>query len=598
MNEQNPTSSLTHTTLVQAMEMRPTPYARLQEEMAHLLLVNSLSTVRATIAQRAGVTHDGARDIYAACGYPIALSIADYYARYKRGDIAKCIIEAYPKACWKKNPEVWDDDNETKAEGDTARKDQAKAGRAMEEEEELDEPKVNAESSGETPFMKEWKSLEKKTKLCSYMAKADRLAGIGRYAVLFLGFDDGQDVSQPVKAGAKLLYAQAYREDCATIGAFESDVTNSRYGKPASYTLKVMEGASMANTFTGGVRQISAPTVAFSRSLENVHWMRCIHICEDPDEGEVYAKPVLESVWNRLQDIETCVSASGETFWRTGFQRAFAKIDPGEGVVFSDKQRQDFEDRFEDMMGGLKDWIVGQGLDIKTLSGQTADPTGIVDTALKLIGASKGIPYRLLTGSEEGVLAGTADQDSWNNRVQSRNTTYCAPCIVRPVIERLIEVGALPPPRGGEFNVEFDHKEEENPKDRAQIASTRVSAASAYLSGSVEQLIPPRAFLVDELGVDGETADAWLEEADRIAEEAQAEADAQMELAGQMMPFEQVPPENDNGQKQAIPQQGNKPGSPIPAPAGSKPQLPVKTAPKPGIKPIPKTNWFRRLLGN
>ena len=548
------------------------PYGKIAEELSGLLLNASLTTMRSTIASRAGLTHDGKRDIYAACGYPLELGIIDYYNRYKRGDIAGRVIEAFPDACWRVFPQVWDGVKEKKSTKQVEEKPleqiveeeagavdsglppkQLSRGKRVKNnasgspfaktfgdatqppvEEEALEPDTNID---ETKFEKAWKETVKRCKLQKYLRKVDVLSGIGRYGVLFLGFDDTTDITKEVAQGANLKFVQAFKEDCAMISSLISDPTNPMYGMPSAYNLRTAQGLTNMSERLGGMPMMSDPQ-SFASSgltLTNVHHTRCIHIAEDADDGEVFGRPRLEGVWNRLQDIETAVSASGETFWRSGFQRMFARIDPGEGAVFTTKDRTNFENRLEEVMHGLKDHIVGQGLDLKTLSGQTADPEKIVTTCLQLIGATRKIPYRILTGSEQGELAGSQDSDNFNAHVNARRNNYCSEVLIRPLVDRLISTGSLPAPNDGDYEIEWPDTSKENPVEQTQVTSARVNACAQYISGSVDQLIPRKAFLVDELGIEEAVADEYLAEGDRIAREDDLRAQEEQALALEQM---------------------------------------------------------------
>ena len=608
------------------------PYQKMAGEFASLLLTNSLTTVRQSIGVRAGLTHDGARDIYTACGYPVALSVVDYYGRWRRGDVARRVIEAYPKACWQEHPEVWDNKGQEAVtesepaldvdptlapvgpvpeEADVVPKTNAfpmkQGGKNPVQPPFNPEPGVNTpplprpkkpvvrgkgkEKAKDTPFMKEFKSLAKRTKLFHYMQRVDVLAGIGRYGVLYLGFDDTTDVQQEVASGAKLLYVQAFREDCASISTLEGEVTNPRYGLPKAYNLRTAQGLNDPNTVRGAYPLTTDSAAGqLGLTLSNVHWSRCIHVVDEPDDGELYGTPRLEAVWNRLQDIETAVSASGETFWRTGFQRVFASINPGEGVVMTTKSRKNLEDKIQEMMMGLKDHIVGQGIDMKTLAGQTADPTQIVDTCLKLIGATKSIPYRVLAGTEEAQLAGDQDKGEWKGNVNCRRNGYCVNTILRPVVDRLIKYQSITAPANGEYDAEWKSAEEQAPDVRAQVMTATVSAITGYLSGGGDQLVPRKAFLTDMMDVDPDVAEQYLDEADAAVAQAEIESQAQMEMAMEQMPFEQgggMPP----GQPGKAPPFGGK--SPSPCPPQKQP-FPQQTNME-GLQGQGDTPWWRKI---
>lgn len=49
-------------------------------------------------------------------------------------------------------------------------------------------------------------------------------------------------------------------------------------------------------------------------------------------------------------------------------------------------------------------------------------------------------------GSEAGQLASGQDRDNWNERCIERRNSYGEPFILFPVIDRMVELGALPPP--------------------------------------------------------------------------------------------------------------------------------------------------------
>jgi hypothetical protein len=69
------------------------------------------------------------------------------------------------------------------------------------------------------------------------------------------------------------------------------------------------------------------------------------------------------------------------------------------------------------------------------------------------------MPKRILTGSEMGELASSQDRDNWKDQVNGRQTQYAGPYIVRPLVDRLIAYGYLPPPAKGvdEYEVTWPH---------------------------------------------------------------------------------------------------------------------------------------------
>jgi hypothetical protein len=62
------------------------------------------------------------------------------------------------------------------------------------------------------------------------------------------------------------------------------------------------------------------------------------------------------------------------------------------------------------------------------------------------LSGSKGIPQRILFGSERGELASTQDMHEWNGVINSRRTNFAEPEMLDPFIQWCIEYGALPAP--------------------------------------------------------------------------------------------------------------------------------------------------------
>lgn len=470
-----------------------------QTNQAALSHINdSVALSRLALSMALGKTHQGARDIYSACGYPMHVSHQEMVLQYQRGDLAKRIVNAYPDACWRELPQVWD-----------------------------------TERSKESPFEKKWGEVVETTQLWQHIRKVDRLCGLGRYAVLFLGFNDSEVHLAP-KMGSQLVYVRAYREGLAGLGPLNLDPTSPRFGLPLSYSLSEC-------------------------GLANVHWQRVIHVAEDPMDGEIYAEGRLLAVWNRLLDIMTVMGASAESFWRSGFPRtllttdADARIQPG--------TREKVEEEYKEMVNGLKDMMLAQGLTPKPMPFGKADPESTIRTILWFISACTGIPYRLLTGTEEGQLAGTQDRENWEGRVRARRAGFCRTGIVIPLVKRLVQLGALPVMQGSrqEPGVDWVDAGDDSPESRARVAGLRVSACSGYLSGGVEQLIPRKAFLVDELGLDEEVAKGYLDEVAQMEAARIASGEADQALAGQRMEGEPVP----GGAGLPPASRGSTPGNPL-----------------------------------
>ena len=225
----------------------------------------SIIGARAAIAAMMGVMFNGQRDVYDAAGYAKALTFNDYYGAYRRQDVAKRIVAAPPAETWRLEPEILDGTDEKDAGDDT------EFAKAVQE----------LASVGDA---EQW--LVDKPGLFHVLHRLDRVTGIGRYGLLFLGLNDGMPLDEPVQPGAldgpaDLLYMTVYSEGNATHRRLR------RQSQPRPAT-------ACPNTTAWP----PGPTQASMR--KRVHWTRCIHVAEGVDDDDVFGTPRLEAVWNRL----------------------------------------------------------------------------------------------------------------------------------------------------------------------------------------------------------------------------------------------------------------------------------------------------------
>jgi hypothetical protein len=446
---------------------------------ADFMALASALSMRASVGARLGKSYPSAssatfnRDIYEALGYNKTPSFNDYMAKYQRQDVARAIIDAPVRACWRKPPAV-----------------------------------VETQEADETLFEAAWDELCDRLGMWRLFARADRLAGIGTYAVLFLGFDDSGNLETEVTGAKSLLYAAPYSQANAKIESYEDDTASPRYGKAASYKLNV-KGAGGTST-TGKV----------------VHWSRIVHVAEDMLEDEVEGQPKLQPVLNRLQDLDLVVGGSAEMFWRGAFPGYLFKAD--DGATFDGQTLAALEDELEEFMHDLKRYIRGQNIDVKALAQQIADPSSQASVFLDLISAATRIPKRILLGSERGELASSMDEKNWLDVVQARQREHCEPTIVRATVDRLIAAGVLQEPKRG-YSVVWPDLHVPGDKDRAEVGAVVAKALRDYVDANgAEMVVPPESFVRKLPFTDEEIEQivAQLQEMGRELGEGAADAEA------------------------------------------------------------------------
>ena len=383
-------------------------------------------------------TYGGDRDIYNALGYPKKLRYTDYWGRYLRQDMAKAIIDRPVKASWKGNIEVIENIKEDK-----------------------------------TGFEQAWLEIYERLKLKSIFIRADKLTGIGRYSVIFLGLNDVQSLEalkNPVRKGKnlRLLYVKPISEKNAAIAEFDKNPTSERFGLPLTYRVETTDGES-SNTFL-------------------VHYTRIVHLVEDIGENEVFGTPRLQAVYNRLIDLEKLVGGDAEMFWRGARPGYTGTVDPD--YQMSTAAYNDLQDQIKEFENNLRRILVNQGVTYKALDQQIADPSGHVDVQVQLISAVTNIPKRILIGSERGELSSAQDKQEYITFVTSRREEQNEPMIIRPFIDKCIEIGLVPAPKET-YKVIWDKLFSLSDAEKVDMGQKRAEALRDYTTNLIAQEIIP-----------------------------------------------------------------------------------------------------------
>jgi hypothetical protein len=262
-----------------------------------------------------------------------------YFDRYQRQDMAKAVIDRPVRATWQ--------------------------GRILIEESTDDQ---------ETQLEKVWDTLGNDLKLKSVFIRLDKLTGIGRYGVLLFGLSDVktiEDFAKPTSKGAKLMYLKPYSEDSAKIATWVTDPNDKRYGMPLTYTITVAGG--------DGTNE---------QTLE-VHYSRVLHVVEDNLESEIYGTERLKAVFNRLWDLEKLVGGDAEMFWR-GARPGYSGT-VGENFQMTDTMIDAMQDQIDEFEHNLRRILINEGVELKALAQQIADPSSHVDVQIQMISAVTGI---------------------------------------------------------------------------------------------------------------------------------------------------------------------------------------------------------------
>lgn len=398
---------------------------------------------RVNMFSRLGYAYGGDRDLYEALGWKAFLDEEDYHSQYSRNAIAAAVIDRPVNATWR---------------GDLV----------------LREPG----DEDETDFEKAWIALNKSLSIKSKFSRLDKLVGLGEYAILLFGFDDVSTTEgwqQPVKAGQReLVYIKPISKKSAGIAEYVNSPNDPRYGLPLYYNVSV--------ALASGDQVISL----------KVHYTRVMHVAGALMESEVAGIPRLKPVFNNITDIEKLSGGSAEMFWRGARPGYQAKVDP-EYTMTTDT-KEDLEEQIDEYEHNLRRILVNEGVSYEPLASQVSDPSSHLDIQLQLISAQTEIPKRILTGSERGELASSQDDDNWNNTIKARREEYAEPSIVRPFVDRCIQLQILPKPKTESYEVDWTDLWSQSDQEKATVGKTRSESWRNYSeSPAAQELLPLEA---------------------------------------------------------------------------------------------------------
>ena len=365
---------------------------------------------RLVLARMLGMTHQGKRNTYQIFGYDDNITAQQYRERYARGGIAARVVNAKPKAVWRGDGTIYEDED----------------------------PEVTA-------FEKEWKELNTRHAAWSTCKRAHILASLSSFSVLLIGAQGNLDTELPRGRPGQILYLQpfgggvvapnAQRGAVEGAGAdvvvqeWDEDTRSPRFGFPTKY-------------------QVRRTSTSSRNELRSVHWTRVIHI---PASGflddAVYGPPALEAVWNYLLDLDKVVGGGSEAFWLRATKITQFDIDKKMALEEAKDSLPALKEQVEKIEHNLSRYIRTRGVNINEVGSDVADFKNQAMALVTLIAGTSEIPMRILVGSERGELASGQDADNWDDQVKDERKDYAYPVILRPLVERLIQYGYLSQPK-------------------------------------------------------------------------------------------------------------------------------------------------------
>jgi len=402
---------------------------------------------RLDFARQAGLQYGGDRDVYKVAWYKKTPTFRDYWAYYDRHPIAGRIVDLAAKTTWRDPPVV-----------------------------------VEPEQEDGTEFTAAFAELAGRLDLWSRFERADRLARIGCFGVILLGVRDDGKLDEPLhglSGPEAVVYLSQYSERYVAIDSWVKDPSDERFGMPEFYEI-----------------DLSRKNARFKANRERIHWSRVLHIAEDPLEDDVYGRPILKRVLNTIFNDEKVEAASAEAFWQLADKILQLNID--KDAQIGEDALDDIDEKLQLLYHDLRKHFYLQGGELSWLGGETSDPSAISDILATKLATGSGYPRRILFGSEQGELASSQDERNYLGTISERQEQHAEPNFVRAFIDRLISIGALPPPGKDGYTVIWPELYKASDQEKAETNKARADTAKALtpIGGDPYELVT-----VDDEGV-------------------------------------------------------------------------------------------------
>jgi len=397
-------------------------------------VLNSIQTISRRFGGNGnfGLSPNGKRNFNLLFGYGDELSFADYMSMYKRGGIARTVVDKVAKACWRDVPTL----------------------------------KYNDEY-----ILKEELIILKRKKIFKSLERADILNRIGNFSVMLVGVADGLGLDKPVGAAKKgefdTIYFNVYNYDGIEINKYDTDPSSPRFGLPVLYQLQSID----IDNSQRKQQQLTSNIV---------HYSRIVHLAEGSLSSSVEGSSSLESPWNALMDKEKVRGSSAEAYYRNSRQKLALETNQGSRQSTDKSANDKLKQNVENFQDGLEDVLRLNNMKANMLQPSMASPRDPFDICVEEISGATGIPVRLLTTKAGGTVTGSEDKATWNALVSDRQDQECTIYLL-DTLEILANAGIIELP--GNVVVKWGVQSSLSEKEKSESMSNKAKAFESAVNG-------------------------------------------------------------------------------------------------------------------
>lgn len=340
---------------------------------------------------------DTLHNIYLDYGYPCQLLFFNFWNMYRRLGVARRVVEAFPEAMWREDPTI---------------------------------------ESGNAPFLRELEAVLELFGVWRRLKSLDTRQRVGRYAGMFMRVRDNLAPELPIAGklpgmGALVSMVPLY-ESQLEVTDTQNNVMADDYGMPTMYQFN--DGAV-------GSRNNRA------QATFNIHPSRIIIVSEEADNGNIYGISALEAPYNSLMDLRKVLGGGGEGFYKNAAQSIVFDLKDASSAASNTALLDKFNEQYDDFaMNRSRRSIWTPGMDAKVLDSNLAGPKEFVDGPMMDISAASGIAVAILTGNQQGRLAGDQDTKGFLASVNSRRLNHGTD-MIKSTIDWFQRWGILPDAR-------------------------------------------------------------------------------------------------------------------------------------------------------
>lgn len=392
----------------------------------------------------------GHRNFYSALGWITKLKFDHYIELYERGGVLGTPVDIYVEDTWAEPPTI-----EDVGEADQ----QSQFELAVIEL--FDELNV-------------WGELE----------RADRLAGIGGYSVIYLATGDS-DLTSELGPTDIVKLCPLSRERAVPLDdkVILTQLTRDRLGLPEAYT------------------------VTFSKSVVRpVHHSRIVHIAECLLDDPVNGTPRLKRTFNDATDYRKVLGSGAESAWFNSMMRILldysgdtagdVTTEDIERLIIEDANQQgDEDDEIVELINGLRP-IAETDAKPHVIRAQAINFATNLMAQLKVYAAAHRIPWGRFLGSELGLRSSSNEKKTWDDRIDRRRSRICQPW-ERDLTDRFIVTGQLPQPQGGTYRIVQPRREEMTETEKNEAAKTRAETNKANTEAGLGPVYSTEEIRVD-----------------------------------------------------------------------------------------------------